>query len=101
MPKLSVNQTTDQDPQTVFNKVSSLLQNDASLKKLDPSYACEFDAKTLSGQASGKMFKAKMDIKPSGTGSVVNIEVELPFALSLAKGMVQKTLQGKLDQVLG
>lgn len=100
MPKLSVSHKTEKDPQTVFNKVTSLLQNDPGLKKLDASYTCKFDAATLSGTASGKMFKASMNIQPVASGSEVTIDVELPFTLALAKGMVQKTLQGKLNEIL-
>lgn len=101
MPKLSVSHKTEKDPKTVFDKVTSLLENDPGLKKLDSSYSCKFDASTLSGTASGKMFKANMKIQPQGNGSEVTIDVELPLTLALAKGMVQKTLQGKLNDILG
>ena len=101
MPKLSVSHKTDKDPKTVYDKVTSLLKDDPGLKKLDNSYICEFDENTLSGTASGKMFKAEMKIQPTADGSEVTIDVSLPMTLALAKGMVQKTLEGKLTQLLG
>ena len=84
----------------VFEKVTKLLENDAELKKLDSSYSCEFDQSSLSGTAKGKLFKAKMNIQDQGDSSKVTIEVDLPITLALAKGLVQKTLQKKLDDSL-
>lgn len=100
MPKLEVTKESPLSPQASFEKVTKLLENDRDLKKLDASYTCQFDAATLSGSAKGKLFNAKLEIKPNGGGSSVAIHVELPFALSLAKGLVQKTLQKKLDESL-
>ncbi len=100
MPKVSITHKTDKDPKTVYDKVTSLLQNDPGLKKLDNSYVCEFDETTLSGKASGKMFKADMQIQESGGGSEVTIVVDLPMTLALAKGMVKSKLEGKLNDIL-
>lgn len=41
-----------------------------------------------------------MTVAPNGAGSEVEIVVDLPLALTLVKGMIQKTLQKKLDGVL-
>lgn len=100
MPKVVVQKSSQLPPDEVFNKVSDVLKNDSQLKKLDSSYACEFDASTLSGRASGKLFKADMKVAAVGAGSEVTISVDLPLTLALAKGMVQKTLQQKLDENL-
>jgi hypothetical protein len=100
MPKLQVEKQSSLQPQEAFEKVTKLLQDDKELKKLDPSYACQFDPGSLKGEAKGKMFKAQMTVSGKGAGSLVLIEVDLPLALSLAKGLVQKTLQRKLDDFL-
>jgi hypothetical protein len=67
---------------------------------LDPSYKAEFDAQTLSGSAKGSMFKANMNVKEAADGSKVELVVDLPFHLALVKGMVEKTLSKKLEEVL-
>ncbi len=77
-----------------------MLENDAELKKLDPKYVCDFNPSTLSGSAKGSQFKANMNIASAGEGSKIDIVVELPFHLALVKGLVQKTLEKKLDQAL-
>ena len=100
MPKLSVEKQSSMTANEVFEKVTKLLENDSDLKKLDSSYKCDFDQANLSGTASGKLFKAKMEIQDQGDSSKVTITVDLPMTLALAKGMVQKTLQKKLDKSL-
>ncbi len=98
MPTVTVQKSTKSSPADAFKTVSSFLSNNSDLKKLDPSYQCQFDEKALCGEAKGKMFSAAMKVAPSAGGSNVEITVELPFALMLAKGMVQKTLEKKLDE---
>ena len=83
-----------------FKRVSDLLNNDRDLKKLDAKYKCEFNPTDLTGVADGSMFKAKMNVKEQGAGSKIEIVVDLPFHLALVKGMVEKTLQKKLVEVL-
>ncbi len=100
MPKVVVQKSTSLPPNEVFSKVSDVLKNDGQLKKLDSSYDCTFDASTLSGHAKGKLFKADMKVQAKGQGSEVTISVDLPLTLALAKGLVQKTLQQKLDENL-
>jgi hypothetical protein len=99
MPKVTVQKTITSSPKEAFTKVSDMLSKNEDLKKLDPSYQCEFDESTLTGQAKGKLFTASLTIAPAQTGSTVEITVDLPFTLSLAKGMVQKTLEKKLNEV--
>ncbi len=100
MPKVSVKKQTSSPPADAYNIVKSLLSDDRDLKKLDPAYKCTFNDSDLTGSANGKMFKANMTIKGNDEGSAVEIIVDLPLALSLAKGLVQKTLQKKLDDLL-
>ncbi|MAE75143.1 MAG: hypothetical protein CL675_13705 [Bdellovibrionaceae bacterium] len=101
MPKVNVASSTSMNAQDSYNKVKSLLENDADLKKLDPAYSCQFNDSSLSGTASGNLFKAQLKVKDAAGGSEVSIEVDLPMKLALVKGMVQKTLQKKLDNTLG
>lgn len=101
MPSVKVSAQTNLPPQECFGRVTQMLEKDAELRKLDPKYSCNFDSGSLSGTAEGSQFKAKMKVLPQGTGSEVEIQVELPFHLALVKGLVQKTLEKKLNSSLG
>jgi hypothetical protein len=90
MPKVTVSCQSNCSTEEAFSRVRKVLENDQDLRKLDAQYKCQFDETKLTGQANGKHFKAQMSIAGK----------DLPLALSLAKGLVQKTLQRKLDQAL-
>ena len=100
MPKVKVSCQSKCKASEAFDRVRDILENDKDLHKLDAKYNCEFDQPNLSGTATGRHFKASMSIQENGDGSNVEIVVELPLALTLAKGVVQKTLQRKLDRAL-
>jgi hypothetical protein len=46
------------------------------------------------------MFSANLKVAENAGGATVQIEVDLPLTLALAKGMIQKTLEKKLDEAL-
>ena len=100
MPSLKIAKDSTHSAQDTFQRISNLLENDKDLRKLDSKLQCQFDAKTLSGKADGTHFKAQMKVTEAGSGSRVEVNVDLPFHLALVKGMVEKTLSQKLDQVL-
>jgi len=100
MPKLTIQKNSALKPADAFNKVKAVLNEDKDLRKLDPAYKCDFDEGKLSGSANGKMFKAEMKVSGQNSGSQVEITVDLPFALALVKGVVEKTLSRKLDETL-
>lgn len=100
MPSVKIEKQCNLSPADSFKRISELLSNDKDLRKLDPKYKAEFNESSLSGTADGSMFKAKMNVKDAGGGSKVEIVVDLPFHLALVKGMVEKTLAKKLDEVL-
>lgn len=100
MPKVTIKKQSSTTAADAYNLVKSMLNDDRDLKKLDPAYKCTFNDANFTGSANGKMFKADMTVKSEGSGCAVEIIVDLPLALSLAKGLVQKTLQKKLDESL-
>lgn len=100
MPKVTVKGDSPYSAKETFDKISNLLNKDGDLRKLDPAYKCEFDPNAMTGSASGSQFKANMSVKPQGDKAVVEIVVDLPFHLALVKGMVERTLQAKLDKTL-
>ena len=96
MPSVKIQKQCKHAPKDTFNRISELLSNDKELRKLDPSYKTDFNAKNLTGTATGNLFKASMNVKDHADGSALEITIELPFHLALAKGMVEKTLNKKL-----
>ncbi|MGZ3721315.1 MAG: polyhydroxyalkanoic acid system family protein [Bdellovibrionales bacterium] len=100
MPSIKIEKQTKLTADDSFKRISNMLSNDRDLRKLDSKYKCEFNEKDRTGSADGSMFKAKMNVKASGDGSSVQIVVDLPMHLALVKGMVEKTLQKKLEEAL-
>jgi len=100
MPSIKVEKQSTLTAGDTFKRISDLLSNDRDLRKLDSKYRCEFNAQEMTGVADGSMFKAKMSVKDAAGGSKVEIVVDIPFHLSLVKGMVESTLKKKLEEVL-
>lgn len=100
MPSIKIEKQTKMTAADSFKRISDLLSNDKDLRKLDAKYKADFSPATLSGTAEGSMFKAKLNVSESSGGSTVAVTVDLPFHLALAKGMVEKTLQKKLEEAL-
>lgn len=100
MPKVKVESQSKHSAEETFKKIRNMLENDKDLRKMDPSYACQFNDKSLSGTAKGGKFEADMKVMSQGSGAKVEIEVSLPLMLTPLKGVVQSTLQKKLDASL-
>ena len=100
MPKVKVECDSKHTPQDTFSKIKNLLENDKELRKMDSNYKCTFNEQQMSGSAKGGQFQADMKVSAVGSGSHVMIEVSLPLLLTPVKGIVQSTLQKKLDSVL-
>ncbi len=100
MPKVKVEASSSASPKDAFAKIKTMLQDDKDLRKMDAGYQCEFNEASLTGSAKGSQFDAKMTVVPQAQGAKVEIEVELPFILTPVKGVVQSTLQKKLDKAL-
>lgn len=100
MPSIKIEKQSKLGADDSFKRISSMMSNDRDLKKLDSKYKCEFNEKDRSGTADGSMFKAKINVKEAGDGSNIQITVDLPLTLALMKGMVQKTLEKKLEEAL-
>jgi hypothetical protein len=100
MPKVKVESQSKHSVEETFKKIRNLLENDKELRKMDSSYVCKFDEKAGTGTAKGGKFEADMRVTPKGTGAAVEIEVSLPLLLTPVKGIVQSTLQKKLESAL-
>ena len=100
MPKLKCESHSKHSPQDAFGKLKSMLENDRELRAMDASYRCTFDDAALTGSAKGSKFEAELKVSPSSGGSAVAIEVSLPLLLTPLRGVVQNTLQKKMDAAL-
>lgn len=100
MPKVKVENQSKHSIEDTFKKIRHMLENDKDLGKMDPGYVCKFDDKSFSGTAKGSKFEANMKVVAKGAGAHVEIEVSLPMLLTPVKGVVQSTLQKKLDAAL-
>jgi hypothetical protein len=100
MPKLKVESQSKHSAAETFKKIRNLLENDKELRKMDSSYVCEFNEPAGTGTAKGGKFQADMRVTSNGTGAMVEIEVTLPLMLTPVKGIVQSTLQKKLESTL-
>jgi len=100
MPKVKVESQSKRSAEETYKMIRSLLESDSDLRRMDSSYVCQFDDQSLSGTAKGGKFEADMKVTSQGDGSKVEIEVNLPMMLTPFKGIVQSTLQKKLDTLL-
>jgi hypothetical protein len=100
MPKVKVETNSKMSPADAFKKIRSLLEGDKDLRKMDSTYQCKFNDNSLSGTAKGSKFSADMKVVDQGEVCTVIIEVDLPLILAPVKGVVQSTLQKKLDAAL-
>ena len=100
MPSLTIQKQSALSPNEMFERISGLLSNDGDLRKLDPNFESQFDAANLSGTATGSMFKARMNVAADAGGSKVELVVDLPMTMTLMKGMIEKKLRAKVDEVL-
>lgn len=101
MPKFKVEKTTSMNPKESFDRIKQFLSADPDLKMLDSSYKCQFEDDKLTGSAKGQKFNAALSVSPSGDQSKVEITVDLPLLLMPFKGLVENTLNKKLDKLLG
>lgn len=100
MPKVKVESNTGLNQTEAYTRIKSLLQNDADLQKMDSSCKFTFNDAGQTGSAKGSKFSAEMKVSGAGSGSNVSIEVDLPLMLTPIKGMVQSTLEKKLQKAL-
>lgn len=101
MPKFKIETQSKHAPQDTFQKIRGMLETDKDLRKMDSSYTCQFNETAMSGKAKGSKFEADMQVKAQGAGgSVVTLDVSLPMMLTPLKGVVQSTIEKKLQSLL-
>ena len=103
MPKFKVESSSKHSAEETYKLIKNLLENDRELRKMDSSYVCSFNETAMTGSAKGGKFEAGMKVSSASSpssGSKVEIEVSLPMLLTPVKGIVQSTLQKKIESIL-
>lgn len=101
MPKFNFNFTTPIDSAVAYTKIKNLLNGENDFKKFDPQVSCNFDETNKKCLIKGAQFSAELQVKSEEPkSSLISIEIELPFALSLFKGKIQELLEKNLKKIL-
>lgn len=101
MPKFNFNFTAPIDSATAYTKIKNLLNGENDFKKFDPQVSCNFDESNKKCLVKGSQFSAELQVQPEDqNSSLISIEIELPFALSLFKGKIQESLEKNLKKIL-
>lgn len=100
MPKFTIEHSSSHSAKEAFEKIKSFMTSDEDVRRFDSKMQCQFDDGTLNGSVKGSQFKADVSVLSQGTGSKIQIIVDLPMLLSPFKGKVQETLQRKLSKYL-
>ncbi|MCB0369580.1 MAG: polyhydroxyalkanoic acid system family protein [Bdellovibrionales bacterium] len=101
MPKFTVEHQTSSDTKDTYNKLKDFFTNSDEIKKIDPKVSCSFNDDNLTCKLNGSQFKADVQVSSNSSGSLVNVNVDLPLLLSPFKGKVQEGLQKMLKKHLG
>ena len=100
MPKFKFNIPAPADSATAYSKVQKLLKGENDFKKFDPKVSCTFDDDAKSCSVNGSQFKANLSVvEKDKKSSTIDVEVELPLALSLFKGKIQEALEKNVKKI--
>lgn len=97
MAKVSVEKQIKGEQKKVYRAVKEYLDGRDTLKKLGASI--DWEDKSCTAEISGGNFSGEVSVSEAGTGSLVKIEVELPFLLSAFKGKVKEELEKHLGRI--
>lgn len=101
MPKFNFEFPAPIDPQSAFDKLKSFLNSENNFKKFDPKLSCTFDETAKKCLLNGSQFKASILVQPAVDKSHIQIEVEVPLALTLFKGKIKEEIEKAFKKVLG
>lgn len=100
MPKFTIEHTSSHGAKEAFEKIKTFMSGDEDIRRFDSKMQCQFDDAGLNGCIKGSQFKADVTVQAQGTGSKIQILVDLPMLLTPFKAKVQETLQKKLSKYL-
>jgi hypothetical protein len=100
MPKFTIEHNSSHSAKEAFEKIKTFMSGDDDLRRFDSKMQCQFNDGAMNGTIKGSQFKADVAVLNEGTGSKIQIVVDLPMLLTPFKGKVQETLQKKLSKYL-
>ncbi len=100
MPKFTIEHTSSHSAKAAFEKIKLFMSEDEDIRRFDSKMTCQFSDNALDGSIRGSQFKADISVQAQGTGSKIQILVDLPMLLTPFKSKVQETLQKKLIKYL-
>jgi len=100
MPKFTIEHNSSHSAKDAFDKIKTFMSGDEDLRRFDSKMQCQFNDGAMNGTIKGSQFKADVAVLNEGTGSKIQIVVDLPMLLTPFKGKVQETLQKKLSKYL-
>ena len=99
MPKFTIDHQSQCEAQEAYNKIKDFLSQDQDIRRFDPKLQCSFNDVSMSAVMKGSQFKADMSVSASGTGSKVQVVVDLPLMLTPFKGKVQERYGDQKDEL--
>jgi hypothetical protein len=101
MPKLNFELPSPSDSATTYGKIKTFLTGENDFKKYDNKVSCSFDEPSKKCHIKGSQFTANLKVADSkDKGSIVTIDVEIPFALSLFKGKIKEILEKNFKRII-
>jgi hypothetical protein len=101
MPKLSIEYPTSHGAADTYSKLKEFFEKSEGIKKYDPKVVCTFNDASHSCDLKGSQFKGDFKVTESKPGSLININIDLPFLLTPLKGTIQDSLMRMLKKHLG
>ena len=100
MPKFTIEHASSHSAKEAFQKIKTFLDKDEDVQRFDAKMKSDFNDDSMTGSIKGSQFKADVAVVAEGSGSKIQIMVDLPMLLTPFKGKVQETLQKKLSRYL-
>ncbi len=100
MPKINIQHETQQKADDSWTAVKNFFETDLDIKKIDPKMQFQFDESAKKGTVKSSQFKAEFSIAGKGTGSALQLMIDLPLLLTPFKGKVEEIIRKKLAKYL-
>ncbi len=102
MPKVKIQKTLSVQSEALFKIIQDILTHDKEFKALEPSlkiYDKTTHSNKITASLSGSRIQGHFIITPHGKNCAIDIELKLPLILTPFKGLVQKKIEEKLEQI--
>ena len=100
MPKITIDHQSSLAATESLTKIKNFFETDKDLERMGGPIECQFDEASLKGKVKGKQFKADVQVETQGSGSQINVIIDLPLLLSPFKAKVEEIVKHKLAKYL-